>query len=372
MRSCDPDQQSPILMSFAAFFCGIVHELGCVGNGVGVLARIVHLVDPAIAVLQGIPRHDESPWVITGRKRDVPLHDLQFYWHRIRKRARLDGVRIHDLRYSYAGGGLLVGEGLPMIGKLLGHNHVHTTARYAHLANDPLKSAAKRIASRIAEIAGQTGGIVTANAQGGLTFDVYHLYFRISISEHRWWPVPDIAIEQSTFERLQRHARPLVDTTGMVLNRALDALELREGHAGPEENPAVVERLIDPRTLPNPTHTKILDASIEGQRVVKPNWNLLLERLLIRAMKQLANFDELRQLCPANIVQGRKEDEGYRHLAEVDVRFKACPRTTRAQRWWRSLRALGIGLEITFMWRLREGAMYPDEKARLCGKSVAS
>ena len=57
-------------------------------------------------------------------------------------------------RHSYASGGLLVGEGLPMIGKLLGHNHVHTTARYAHLANDPLKSAANRIALRIAEVAG--------------------------------------------------------------------------------------------------------------------------------------------------------------------------------------------------------------------------
>ena len=41
-----------------------------------------------------------------------------------------------------------------MIGKLLGHNKVETTARYAHLANDPLKVAANRIASRIADIAG--------------------------------------------------------------------------------------------------------------------------------------------------------------------------------------------------------------------------
>ena len=44
-----------------------------------------------------------------------------------------------------------------MIGKLLGHNHVHTTARHAHLANDPLKSAANRIANRIAEVTGQDG-----------------------------------------------------------------------------------------------------------------------------------------------------------------------------------------------------------------------
>ena len=60
----------------------------------------------------------------------------------------------HDLRHIFASGGLLVGEGLPMIGKLLGHTQVQTTARYAHLSNDPVKSAANRIASRIAEVSG--------------------------------------------------------------------------------------------------------------------------------------------------------------------------------------------------------------------------
>ena len=63
-------------------------------------------------------------------------------------------MRLHDLRHSFTSGGLLVGEGLPMIGKLLGHTQVQTTARYAHLANDSLKAAANRIANRIAEISG--------------------------------------------------------------------------------------------------------------------------------------------------------------------------------------------------------------------------
>ena len=75
--------------------------------------------------------------------------------HRIRSRARDQGTRgSTDLRHRYASGGLLVGEGLTMIGKLLGHNKVETTARYAHLANDTLIAASNRIASRIADIAG--------------------------------------------------------------------------------------------------------------------------------------------------------------------------------------------------------------------------
>ena len=115
-------------------------------------AKVVYLGDPAIAVLARIDRRDGNPWVITGRKPGSHLTDLQHPWRRIRARAELDDVRIHDLRHSFASGGLLVGEGLPMIGKLLGHTQVQNTARYAHLTNDPVKSAANRIASRIAEV----------------------------------------------------------------------------------------------------------------------------------------------------------------------------------------------------------------------------
>ena len=95
-----------------------------------------------------------NPWVITGRRPGSRIASLHFPWGRIRKRARLEDVRLHDLRHSYASGGLLVGEGLPMIGKLLGHSHVQTTARYAHLADDPVKAAADLIATRIARVVG--------------------------------------------------------------------------------------------------------------------------------------------------------------------------------------------------------------------------
>ena len=117
-------------------------------------ARIVHLGDPAIDVLRRLERNDNDPWVISGPNPGKPLRDVYHQWNRIRNRAGIPDVRIHDLRHSYASGGLLVGEGLTMIGKLLGHNKVETTSRYAHLANDPLKAAANRIASRIAQVTG--------------------------------------------------------------------------------------------------------------------------------------------------------------------------------------------------------------------------
>ena len=116
-------------------------------------ARIVHLGRPAVAVLCGIARDEGNPWVITGRRPGSRLVSLHYPWGRIRKWAGLDDVRLHDLRHSFASGGLLVGEGLPTIGKLLGHSQVQTTARYAHLAADPVKTAANQIAGRIARVA---------------------------------------------------------------------------------------------------------------------------------------------------------------------------------------------------------------------------
>ncbi len=64
----------------------------------------------------------------------------------------LADVRIHDLRHSFASGAVALGESLPMIGKLLGHTQVQTTARYAHLAADPVKAAAERVSTKIAAL----------------------------------------------------------------------------------------------------------------------------------------------------------------------------------------------------------------------------
>jgi integrase len=55
----------------------------------------------------------------------------------VTKRAGLTGVRLHDLRHTYASFGAGGGLGLPIIGRLLGHAQAATTARYAHLDNDP-------------------------------------------------------------------------------------------------------------------------------------------------------------------------------------------------------------------------------------------
>ena len=78
------------------------------------------------------------------------MRDLDDAWEILRSRAGLRDVRIHDLRHSFASRALALGESLPMIGKLLGHRKVDTTARYAHLARDSVHESAARIADSIA------------------------------------------------------------------------------------------------------------------------------------------------------------------------------------------------------------------------------
>ncbi len=112
-------------------------------------ARRVYLGPEAVKVFSSIERLPDNPFVITGQRPGAHLTDLQRPWRRIRARAALPGVRIHDLRHSFASTALANGESLAIISKLLGHKQVQTTARYAHLADEPVQAAAKRVDARV-------------------------------------------------------------------------------------------------------------------------------------------------------------------------------------------------------------------------------
>ena len=112
-------------------------------------ARVVPMPPPAAKVLAGLSRVEGNPWVFPGRKKGTGQRNINESWDRVRKRAGLDGVRLHDLRHSYASRALALGEGLPMIGELLGHRKVQTTARYAHLARDSVRASTARVAESI-------------------------------------------------------------------------------------------------------------------------------------------------------------------------------------------------------------------------------
>jgi integrase len=110
--------------------------------------KTIVLNAPALEVLAGLDR--QGSYVVPGDDPEKPRADMKRPWQAVAKRAGLEGVRLHDLRHTYASFGAGIGLGLPIIGKLLGHSQAATTARYAHLDNDPVRRAAETIGGRIA------------------------------------------------------------------------------------------------------------------------------------------------------------------------------------------------------------------------------
>ena len=129
-------------------------------------ARTVPISPDAADVLASIPRVEGNPWVIPGRLKGKRLRNLDDPWELIGERAKLENMRLHDCRHSFASRALV--EGLPMIGKLLGHTQVETTADHAHLARHPVTEAAVRSEACIAgELLATSPGSSSAVPKGG-------------------------------------------------------------------------------------------------------------------------------------------------------------------------------------------------------------
>lgn len=120
--------------------------------------KTIRLSAAAIDILKALPRMTGNPYVLPGRREGQHLINLQKPWRRIRENAGIPDVRIHDLRHSFASVAAASGGSLPMIGKLLGHTQPQTTARYAHLADDPLKELNERVGGAITDALAKSRG----------------------------------------------------------------------------------------------------------------------------------------------------------------------------------------------------------------------
>jgi integrase len=122
-------------------------------------SKAVYLSPAALKVLVGLPRVQGNPFVIVGKKEAQRFVGLRRVWVRIRTAAnlapttlpngKLEHVRLHDLRHSFASLSAAGGASLLMIGKLLGHSNPATTARYTHLVDDPLKRVTENVGNRL-------------------------------------------------------------------------------------------------------------------------------------------------------------------------------------------------------------------------------
>lgn len=125
-------------------------------------------IGPAVKdVLEGIERYPDNPYVIAGAVAGKCLHNMQKPWRRIRDRAGLPEVRIHDLRHTFASRALANGIDIPTVGKLLGHTQLQTTMRYAHLADEAVRSASDLVGGNLGALIGG-GASLRTGTQGNV------------------------------------------------------------------------------------------------------------------------------------------------------------------------------------------------------------
>jgi integrase len=124
----------------------------------------IPLSAPARQLLASLPKQDE--WLFPGR---LGQHrtNLDHSWRLICRAAGITGLRIHDLRHSYASTLVSAGFSLPVIGRLLGHTQPQTTARYSHLFDDPLRKATERAGAILAPKTKPSGKVTTFPARAG-------------------------------------------------------------------------------------------------------------------------------------------------------------------------------------------------------------
>lgn len=108
----------------------------------GGYAITVPLSEPAVAILRRRRTHaDEGEYVFPSYGKSGHLSEPKAAWKALLKRANIADLRIHDLRRTLGSWQAATGASLPIIGKTLGHRNVATTAIYARLNLDPVRTA---------------------------------------------------------------------------------------------------------------------------------------------------------------------------------------------------------------------------------------
>jgi len=115
----------------------------------------VPLSPPAVAILQTVPRQELNPFILPGARRGQHLVNISKPWGRVRERAGVPDVRLHDLRRTVGSWLAVAGADLHLIGKVLNHSNIATTQVYARFSQDVVHKALDDHGARIMEVAGK-------------------------------------------------------------------------------------------------------------------------------------------------------------------------------------------------------------------------
>jgi hypothetical protein len=200
--------------------------------------------------------------------------------------------------------------------------------------------------------------------KAGLTLKRYSV-IRLSNLLQKGAAMQRIEVSDELFQRMQKHAQPLVDTAETLLTRFVDAFEKFATDTGVNPKPHPHPLTFTYKNLPNLTHAKLLKASLSGQPRFESTWNSLLDRLIEIAVEREMSVDDIREIPGLNVVVGRRTTDGYHYLSKAGMSVQGQD-ANRAGRGVLSLaKKLGITIEIEFVWRDKPGASHPGRKARV-------
>jgi hypothetical protein len=181
------------------------------------------------------------------------------------------------------------------------------------------------------------------------------------VSSEEEAPMPKIDISDETFARLQKLARPLIDSSEDVI---VGLLNDRDGKPDADEAAASLgsSQVV---AVPNLTHTKPLALSFNGVDLIKPAWKDLLVAAIYAAHRAAQKPGDLKRYLIIPHMKGKKVDQGYRYLPDIDLSYQGQDANTAWKAAHHVATQLGLSIVAEFVWHQKEGAAHPGEVRRL-------
>lgn len=173
-----------------------------------------------------------------------------------------------------------------------------------------------------------------------------------------------ISLSNALYARLQKLAVPFVDTPETVIARLLDQAEqtgLMERVA--KNSVSVANSTYSSESLPPLVHTKLLAAKFDGEILDKATWDGLVRLALSVVLKKVKTVQELKRVSGANLVQGRKETEGYKFVSSDNFSYQGVSAEDAVAIVRRCAKGTNSRASFEFEWRDKPGAHLPGQRA---------
>jgi hypothetical protein len=172
-----------------------------------------------------------------------------------------------------------------------------------------------------------------------------------------------IEISDDNFQRLQKVAIPLVDTLNSVITKLIDSYETNNSNYNNNINKIGNNyEKFEPDKIPPLLHTKLMSARFNDLVPEKTNWDSLVRLALKQVFDKYKNTGELYRLSGANVVDGQKNDEGYKFVSSHNFSYQGVSAEEAAKIVVRCAKALGCKTFFEFEWRNKDAAYRPGKR----------